>query len=297
MEIKHHNKTLDIDDLIENKYKINDLLPKDLNEITKEDANYHDNVSDKWIEMNQLESKHVLEYHNRVLREATQVINTNSIILELGGGVGYDANLFNKMFQSCKVYIISDISLRAIKEATVLSNHNNVIYCLLEASDIKIKDNQIDLILIISAFHHFQNYAKACSELSRVAKKGSHIILGLEPNIVWYKTLDILKPIYRLFFSKRDHSVADEHMHGFSIKDFEELATKTNLEIIKIIPSWFFVGFLHYGNEYIFRIFRLKKRLKIPDIVSRLFILLDDIFFRVPFTKYLACNYTVIFKK
>jgi len=291
-----HNTRINIDELGDIQSKIIDLLPEGIDAISMEDANYHGNVSEKWVEMNQLKSLHVSEYHKRVLNEAINVVNENSVVLELGGGVGYDANLFNSMFSGCKMYILSDISFKTVTEARRLSKQDNVKFCLLEASDIKIKDNQVDLILIIGAFHHFQDYDKACSEMSRVAKKGAYIVLGLEPNIVWYKTINLLKPIYRLFFSKRDHSEADEHMHGFSLKDFEEMATKANYEIKKIIPSWFFVGFLHYGNEFIYRLFRLKKRLKIPKTIARLFIFLDDIFFMLPFTKYLGCNYTVIYK-
>lgn len=96
---------------------------------------------------------------------------------------------------------------------------------------------------------------------------------------------------------KRSHSAADEKARGFTIEDFKNLEKVYNLKLVRLEPVWFFCGFTHYGLEFLYRLFRFKKRIRLPIFVEKIFIYLDRSLCIIPGIKNLCWNYTVIYQK
>ena len=276
-KIKLDSKT-NVSILMAHRDYICDLLPENISEITIHDAEYHGSVSTAWAELTRQESLHVKEYHVRDLSVLEKLQTNDSTILELGGGVGLDAKIFIDICSKKVNYIFSDVSDHMVYEAEKnIGDTGNIVFCLIDGSNILISNNEVESILMVGAFHHLQDIDNVCQEFTRILKPNSYFMLSMEPNITWYKVISILAPFYRLFFKNKDHSEADEHMDGFSYSDFKKIGAKNNWEIHEIIPSWFLVGIYHYFTELIFRVFRLNKKPKISDLFIRALIDLDEL--------------------
>lgn len=289
-----------VDDLMLHKEAVLDLLPSDMEEVTRLDAGYHANEKDNWIKQNQVDTYRNSHYHHQIVQEVCSTLNFQSVILELGGGVGFDADLLIREGCLFKCYILSEISPLLLEYAKMTNSsftNQPVMFCALDASDLLIADRQIDVVFMIAALHHFPDLHKAISEIDRVTKDKASIIFGIEPNSMWSQLLARMRPLYRKLFVKRDHSAADEEAEGFSRKDFYNIASQVGWKIEKITPVWFFTAFMHYGLEFLFRLLRLKQRIRIPQFVEKLIVSLDKLFFRIPYAQNLAWHYTVVIRK
>lgn len=178
----------------------------------------------------------------------------------------------------------------------VNDNENRVLICALDSNKLLIAVQQIDAIFMISFSRHFTNLHSALSEINSVTKSSSIIAFGIEPNKLWSYILIVLRPNYRIFIQSKTHSAADEEAEGFSIGNFREIGRKYDWQIIDLKPVWFFTGFLHNGLEFIFRVFRLKKRITVPIILEKVIVKCADFLFKIPLMKYLAWHYSVIYK-
>jgi SAM-dependent methyltransferase len=286
--------------LLRNKHSILDLLPDSMEEVTVLDAEYHAESRYQWIENNQMGTERNLYAHRRVIDEVARQLDDRAVILELAGGVGFDADLFLRRTDHFTCYILSELSpslLEYARENNRLLADKSVVLCCLDANQILIDDNQVDVVYTVAALHHFPHLERAIREMDRVLKPGGRIVFGIEPNFFWMQTITWLRPVFRRLFPAKAHSAADEVADGFVMDDFARIASIAGWELEKVLPGWFFTGFAHFGLESIFRMLRLPRRLRLPRAIERLFLMADKGVFLLPYSRRFAWHYTAVFRK
>lgn len=289
-----------VPDLLRNRDLILDLLPDAMEEVTVKDAEYHSDSRERWVENNQMLTERNLNAHHRVIDEVTRELGDDAVILELAGGVGFDADLFLQRTGQFSCYILSELSpsmLEYAREKNRLLAENPVVLCCLDANQILIGDSQVDVVYTVAALHHFPHLDRSIREMDRVLKPGGRVVFGIEPNFFWMQTITRFRPVYRRLFPSKAHSAADEVADGFVVGDFARIAALTGWELEKVLPGWFFTGFAHYALETIFRVFRLRRRLRLPLAIERLLLLADKGVLRLPFLRPFAWHYTAVFRK
>jgi SAM-dependent methyltransferase len=161
----------------------------------------------------------------------------------------------------------------------------------------RLASGQVDRVLAMAAAHHFPDLQRALSEIDRVTRPGARIVFAIEPNRTWSSLLVALRPIYRALFAKTSHSAADEEAEGFTLTQLRTMGTPHNWRTVSVTPVWFLTGFLHHGLELVYRLLRLRTRLRAPVALEKLLIAADSIFFRLPFCDRLAWHYTAVYEK
>jgi ubiquinone/menaquinone biosynthesis C-methylase UbiE len=274
-----------------------DLLPKSLSPLTADEGKYHAEQKETWIEQNQIDSVRALDAHRSFLRRIADLCNRSSHILEIGGGVGFDMNLFLQMTRHFQVYVFSEVSLELVSFAGLEAPSDNIVFCTLDAHRIPFADNQFDCVFMVAAFHHLPDMSEALFEIARVTKSGGFIAFGIEPNRWWLALLKGSRRLLRAMIPQKSHSAADEEALGLSKSEFEELACRHNLRIIHLQPVWFLCGYLHYGLELMYRVLRLKKRLRLPTPFERLFVRIDKKLLAIPGLSRFSWHYSVVYQK
>jgi SAM-dependent methyltransferase len=274
-----------------------DLLPKSLSALTAEEGEYHAEQKETWVEQNQIETVRALDAHQTFLKRVADQCHKSSRILEIGGGVGFDLKLFLQMIDDFQVYVFSEVSVELATFAGSELRRDNIVMCTLDAQRIPFAENQFDCVFMVAAFHHLPDMNEALSEIARVTKRGGLIGFGIEPNRWWLALLRRSRGLLRVLFPQKTHSAADEEALGLSRADFEDLAKRHNLRILRLEPVWFLCGYLHYGLEFLYRMLRLKKRLKLPTFVERIFVVTDRILLKVPGVNRLSWHHSVICQK
>jgi len=296
--IERIGKKLSIQDMLALRQYTLDMLPAGIPGLSQVDAVYHYNERERWIDLNQVEAFRNLYFHRRIISKVALGLDSHNVVLELGGGVGYDAQMFFKENMQFDCYIFSDVSAELVEYVRGREQSSlPVVFCSLDATDLMIEDNQVDVIYMIAALHHFPQLETALHEMSRVGKPRARFIFGMEPNRLWTRLMVKARLIYRPLFTRKEHSAADEEADGFSVSDFKDIANQTGWELQSLEPVWFLCGFIHYGLEFIYRLFRMKKRIRLPDVVEGFFVGLDELFFKLPFTHALAWHYTACYQK
>lgn len=273
------------------------LLPESLDKITCNDAQYHADQKETWVEQNQIDTLRNLFFHKRVIRFISEKSNEKSNILEIGGGAGFDLELFlNNNAVFCN-YIFSEISENILSYVYKRINNNKITYCCIDGQNIPFKKDQFDFVYMIAALHHFPDIHKALKEIIRVTRENGFIVFGIEPNNRWFQFVPGAKRILKGILPQKSHSPADEQTLGFSSKDFKEIAVRYNIKLVKLESVWFLCGFIQYGLEFLYRIFRLKKRVRLPFFLEKIFIYSDRLLSCIPGIKNMCWHYTVIYQK
>jgi ubiquinone/menaquinone biosynthesis C-methylase UbiE len=277
---------------------IYNLLPQKLNNITKEDAKFHSAVREEWVEINQLDEFRNFFYYNQVLEFLKDKSEDNSTILELGGGVGYDLLRFLKKDPKFNTYIFSDVSFDSASFASEHIRGKKIIFCSIDANKIPLPDESVDIVYMIAALHHFPDVDRAFSEIYRIVKPGGYIVFGLEPNKIMLNFLRFAKlPFKRIFATNKLRPAADDVAEGFSVSNFIDFSNKYNLKIIILESVRFLTGIIQFGLEGIFRIFKPKRRVRIPGYLDKAFLYLDRIILSYSPLKAICWHYTVAFQK
>jgi SAM-dependent methyltransferase len=268
-----------------------------MDEITKSDAVYHAAQKETWIEQNQMNTSRNITFHNEILNFISAKSNETCHILELGGGIGFDLkNILSSDIQFCN-YVFSDISEQLVAYVKHHTKYDKVTYCCIDGQHIPFENNQFDFVFMIAALHHFPDFRNAVEEITRVTKEGGFIIFGIEPNRHFLKCVSKIKLIIRKVTPGKDHSPADEKAQGFTISDWNNLQNIPSLKLIRLEPVLFFCGFIHYGLELLFRIFCLKRRLRIPAFFEKAVVAFDQALSLLPGMAHIFLHYTVIYQK
>src|SRR3989338_5118487 len=144
--------------------KIYNLLPKTISNLALSDAKYHEKQKDQWIDQHQINRPRSSYFHNRIVNYIAKNSNDQSSILELGGGVGFDLDLFLRERPIFKRYIFSEISMDLLCSVKQKHLDDRIVFFCIDAHSLPFRNNQFEFIFMIAAAHHFQNFRNAFEE-------------------------------------------------------------------------------------------------------------------------------------
>jgi len=272
-------------------------LPK-VTTFQKEEIKFHDQIHKDEIEIHQLNSLRNSYYHN-YFKKWLFKLPANSTILEIGAGYGFD--LLPLVKRGYNV-IESDISLESIKSVKEKINFEypqakeKILFLVASGDNLPFEDNSLAAVFMVATFHHFESQEKVLAEINRVTNDNGQIIFAMEPSrfMMWFTKLFTKSKKLRIYDG---HSIADESHAGYSRNDFIKLFNKSEQLSVKLKRVWLTLGFLHYSLEAIYRIFKLKKRIKVPRFIEWPLLVLDEILLKIPIFNQLNWHWIVIAKK
>jgi ubiquinone/menaquinone biosynthesis C-methylase UbiE len=273
------------------------LLPASADVLTLEDARYHGEQKDTWIEHNQVSTYRNVFFHRSVLAAIAEKSGSTSRILEIGGGVGFDVQLFLDMKPLFGTYVFSEVSDELAAVVAARYGSKRVVCCTVDAQNLPFSNEYFDCVFMIATFHHFHDPSRAMTELVRVIKPGGLLCFGIEPNKWWVQALASTKGVWRQLIPKRSHSPADEETHGLTVRDFDRISRDHHMTVVSLEPVWLLCGFAHYGLEFTYRLFRLKQRIRLPLVFEKILVHLDRLLLAIPGLKYFSWHFSVIYQK
>lgn len=114
------------------------------------------------------------------------------IVIDLGGGSGRIAKFLTNKVRKITVVDISEGMLKQCQQ-----RHPDLSCIKAEAESLPFADNSVNKVIIIDAFHHFQNQKQVAREIKRVlAKNGQIIIEEFNPLRVVGKLVIIMEKIF-----------------------------------------------------------------------------------------------------
>jgi SAM-dependent methyltransferase len=277
--------------------RVHCVLPRVLSETLVGDAVYHASLKEQWIELAQMNTRRNLVYHRQVAEFIARLATAESNILELGGGAGFDLELFLNTGPTFGRYIFSEISEEQVAYVSTRVSDPRVRFFTIDASRLPFADGQFDFIYMVGALHHLPDPEAAVAEMARAARPGAFLIYAIEPNRRLFVLLKQVVARARRLMPRKAHSPADEEAEGFLIGDLEGIAARQRLTLVRLEPVWLFSGVAHYGLEFIFRALRLQKRIRLPGRLESLIIALDRLLLSLPGMRHLSWHYTVIYRK
>lgn len=274
-----------------------DLLPAYMPAVTKADAVYHDNIKETWVDLNQIDAHRTLFFHRQVIDFLVEQTTPRTTILELGGGVGFDLDLFLERRAPFAAYVFSEISQGMSEAVRRRVSDERITYCNIDAQCIPFAAETFDIIYMIATLHHMHDIDTAFAEMVRVLRPGGHIICGIEPSQFFFQILNAGKAIARRLMPQKTHSAADEEAEGFTPDSLAALATRHGVEMTFLQPVKLLNGAFGYGLEFIYRVLRLRHRIRVPRWVDHMLITVDRGLLSLPLVKHLSWDYTVMYHK
>lgn len=248
-------------------------------EFLRQEVIFHDAICNEEEEIHQLNSPRNRHYHE-YFKKFLYRLPKESAILEIGSGGGFDLPPLLAKGYSIIACDISANSIKSIKNKFETRFKNQLIYLVANGQDLPFVDNSVDAVFMSASLHHFENQSGILAEIKRVVKKDGLIIFAMEPS----KFMMRFTKLFGRFKKMRvyeERSAADEQHKGYGKNDFIRFSAE-GFRLLKLKRVWLICGFLHYGSEALYRLLKLKKRLKLPSMVELALIVIDEILLKIP---------------
>jgi|TARA_B100001971_G_C18251994_1_gene579010 SAM-dependent methyltransferase len=152
----------------------------------------------------------------------------NLEILELGAGDGSITELIMKQLKY-KRYIATEISEEGVKKL----KNKNIDASMMDAMDLKFKDNSFDIVCSFDTMHHVDNPVKMAREMLRVTRKYFFLI---EANGIC-----ILRKVYERLPKYKETGersyTPKKYMNFFKSKQLKKISIKPFLYMVPFTPS------------------------------------------------------------
>jgi len=260
-------------------------------------------IATEYTDMMQLNSLRNVFYHADFLREISQVTR-DSVILEIGGGVGQDGiELLREGFYLIETDISKVSLLKAREEARCKGLQLNCSYMVVDGENLPFVSNRFDAVFAVAALHHMPNPETCIQEMARCAKTGGLVILGMEPNSWYYR---IVRPLGKkveaisnsLGCSRKRagqlSSIAEATTSGFSRGRIIAMLENAGLTVTRVKPVWFLCGFLHYALELMFVMLHRRQRAVVNPWLEKAVISLDEILSKIPLINQFPWSWNVV---
>lgn len=159
-------KKIDIQEEIDSKY-INKIFKKIINE----NVLLHEFYSDCY----------------KIFKNELSKNSLNLKILEIGSGAGFIKKIIPNIITS-EVVSLDDIDIQ------------------LDATNLNLANNSLDVIILLNVFHHISDVEKFLFECTRVLKKNGKILM-IEPANTWFSRI-----IYKNFHHEEFEELSDWHL-------------------------------------------------------------------------------------
>lgn len=272
-------------------------LPK-VSDFQKQEISFHDAIHQDEEEVHQLNALRNVYYHDYFKKFIYQ-LPKQAVVLEVGSGSGYDLWPIVRAGYQVIASDISPASVKSIKDKVEgqLSNlADNIIYLVADGQNLPLPDQSVDAVFLVAALHHFENQRSALTELTRVVKDGGQIILAMEPSRFMMGFTKLFSRAKSLRIHQ-GHSEADETHPGYVYSDFTNLIKGLPVQLVKVKRVWLLQGFMHYGLEAIYRLIKLKKRIKLPLVVELPLLIIDEILLKIPIVNQLNWHWIVVISR
>jgi ubiquinone/menaquinone biosynthesis C-methylase UbiE len=268
--------------------------PEEMGSLAKAEAAYHDKFDEDAIEVHQLGTWRNRFYHG-LLQQKLRNIPKGGRILEIGAGSGLDAQDLAPDYN----LVLSDISSGTLDRLAKRLNNFDITYVAADGQRLPFVDSYFDGLLMVAAWHHLESPAEGIIEVARVMKPGGQLVIGVEPNVFYFYPMKIVRPILSCLANMKgkDVSHADEEMVGFSYRKIKQIFNSSQWTDLEIRPMWLFAGWVHYALEFVYRVFRLKKRIRLPLVFEKVIVGLDEVLFKIPFTKHICWHWMISAKR
>ncbi|HAZ28177.1 MAG TPA: hypothetical protein DCY48_00145 [Candidatus Magasanikbacteria bacterium] len=266
-----------------------------MGDLAKDEAHHHDDDDADQFETHQLNAWRNLFYHKQFQSIIQSAVPKGSPLLEIGAGSGVDA----KVLVQDHPLTITDVSPATLDRLSQWLRGPDIFFIAADGQFLPFEDHQFGAVYMAATFHHFEDPQKATAECYRVLRKDGIIAIAVEPNATYFRPLKRFQNVlYRLTHTDPEHiSHADAEMEGFRKSDFEHIFDSDQWTDRRIRPMWFVAGWIHYFLEFLFRAFRLKKRIILPLWLEKGIVAFDEVFFRIPGMKYFCWHWIVSAKK
>ncbi len=269
--------------------------PTNLGKLAKEEAEFHDRFDEHAIDVHQLDQPRNRLYHERLWKGLQAHVPQGARVLEVGMGSGFDALYGLSSFDLTAL----DISKKTLERAQTRLGREGKTYVAGDGAHVPFTNESFDGVFVVATWHHFEDPASSLAEWHRVLKHGGALVIGVEPNATYFRWIKTLRPLLCRLTHAHPHegSHADAEMIGFSYTDLRTCFEKEQWHNLQIRPMWFLAGFFHYGLEFLFRALRLKSRLRIPWFLEKSIVYVDELFFLIPWMRYLGWHWIIMAQK
>ncbi len=278
------------------------LLPDDLGDFKRMEAEYHTDAADSYAAVNMIDSLRVRRYHDMFLRPL-EMMAPGALIFEVAGGEGTDALRLLR----CGMRVVqTDISLGMVRLARVkLAGEYEATsgFAVCDAENLPCKGGALDAIMIVGALHHLPSPDLFFVEAERVLKPGGILVVGFEPNTWPYRLIYPFLREIRRFFSPSGKNIAsvasigDQETDGFSLKHFKKFAGQSGLEIVDLQRIWYLNGFIHTLLGHYNSRRRSTQQVDLPWEIQKFIINIDDVLSKVPVVRNFCWHWSVILIK
>jgi len=269
-----------------------------IKEFHRKEIDFHDTIHAEEEEAHQLNSvrnKYYHEYYKKWIYR----LPVDALILEIRVGSGVDAiPIIARGYH----FIASDISTETIRsfknivESRLPGVIKNVIFLVADGQRLPINNEIVEATYMVASLHHFKNQGDLLSEMLRITKPGGLMIFAMEPSRFMMSFVKLFARIKRLRIYQ-GHSEADETHSGYSTDDINKLCQKSGVKVLEVKRVWIIQGLLHYGLEGIFRLVRLKRRIRLPKIIELMFLRVDEVLLKIPLVNRINWHWIVVLQK
>lgn len=225
-------------------------LNNELSDFENEESNFHTVIAEEADKAHGQETLRAKILHDNFLSPFTG-FHPGSIILDIACGTGVD---LIKMAEAGNFVIGLDISPGMVAVAKAKAKEkgveDRVILAVASAYQLPFLASTFEGTYICAALHHMENPVEALREIKRVTKNNGLISIGSEPNAWIYKFRSIkhsrlgrkIMSVFRKDYTIGEQPPGDRHTPGWAYSDWQTLAKKCELTLVKVNPIWYLNG-------------------------------------------------------
>lgn len=264
--------------------------PKTMGELAQEEAHYHDEFDENAADVHQLTTYRNKFYHDSIHDSIRK--HPRGRALEVGAGSsGTEAEHVLRHHQ----VVETDISPDTLKRLRGNLSQTPEAFVAVDGEHIPFEKASFDIVYMVATFHHFEHPEVALAEFARVLKLGGLLVMGIEPNTTYFRPIKYLRGLLCRMTHMNPHegSKADALMEGFTYNKLRRLLQNPQWSGYTIRPMWLIAGFMHYILEFLYRAFKMKKRISLPKGLEKNIVRLDEFLFSIPGCKHLCWHWII----
>jgi ubiquinone/menaquinone biosynthesis C-methylase UbiE len=256
-------------------------------EIKKAEIGYYDFYAEHLWQRSQKFNTLLPQYvHSKFLRWLSR-LDRDTLILEIGGGLGSDAVDAARMgFYVTESDIATGNLQIARKQFEEQNLTNSASFVLSDGEKLPFVDESFNCILTVACLHHLPDFRRCLSEIYRCLKPKGYFIIGQEPNrsylrkqlrtgfIKYLITFGVR--LYSLFFKSYvviERSPRDQLTEGFTKDEMLKALGQSGFRVLQFNFIFYISSFFyHFG-------------LVLPDALQKMVISIDEVICKLPLLK------------
>lgn len=156
-------------------------------------------------------------------------LNKGDYVADVGAGTGiFESGLSRKVGPHGKIYAI-DIApsfIPFMKERFAKEKLNNVEVILAKTDSTTLKQNSVNLVLVIDTYHHFDDARKMLADFRKILKKNGHLVI-----VDFNRTPDAREWILYHVDKTKEQYIEEITKEGFEFIREEKIPFKENFQL------------------------------------------------------------------